>query len=111
MTFTLFVLLFNFVLALAAFFTNAWASTQVNGWLGRLFFATAVLALIYSGGYLWLVFNPASGAVWSQALRPLGFFSWPLAWLFPPVIVVRHFKMKARRLEERTEKMIEDAVG
>lgn len=102
------ILILNLVLALAAFATNSWASTKIDGWLGKLFFATAVLAMCYAGAYFWLVFNLTSAAQWSMFVRPIGLFSWPMAWLMPPIIVVRYFKRRAVEVQERTERIIDE---
>ena len=96
MTLTLFVIWCSLAMSLTAALVCAYASRHSFPELRPVFAASGVLALIYSGAYLWLGFNIERSAQWSQYVRPVGLIAWPVAWIFPPAMSVLLY-MRVRR--------------
>lgn len=102
-----YVTIFNILGAVTAFAVNVWAATNVGGRIRAMFRGIATLALLYVGAYTWLLFNPDRVEQWSDVIRPIGVASWVLAWCLEPIVITVDYRMKARRILEDSDRIIE----
>ena len=99
----------NFFLAAVAATVHGWAAYNTSGHLRRMFLTIAGLASFYSISYLWLALNPERVSDWSNALRPIGIFTWVIAWAIEPVILVAYLKKRGRQIVEHAQAVADKA--
>lgn len=99
----------NAVLAWAAFIIHSWAASRTSGWLRKMFVMIGSLALFYSFAYWWLFFNPERVTEWSNALRPLGIFTWIIAWSVEPIILVIYLARRGDEIVRKAQDVADQA--
>jgi hypothetical protein len=97
------IALLNGLLALAAVISSFWAVPKVGKPLNIVLVIAGCLALFYSGAYIWLLFHISEVAAWSNTLRWLGLISWPVAWIFPPLAMVRYKTVAGRGIRKASK--------
>ena len=86
MKLTQFLVLLGALLAGWAAFTNMRAARR-GVHRGRVLCAMrGVLALVYSGAYFWLYFNPAERLHWSYVMQGVSLPVWLIVWRQPAVV-------------------------
>ena len=99
MTLSLMVVWLNLGMSLVAASVCRYAARHTFPELRPVFAATTILALIYSGAYVWLAFNLERSGVWSQYVRPVSLVAWPVAWMCPAALSVILWLRINRRFE------------
>ncbi len=102
----------NGVLASAAAATLTYAAAKTIEWLRGLFLVMAALAEFYATAYFWLAINPHRSADWSAFLRPFGILTWAVAWIIPPIFILRDRQKRAGQLRRDIDEVLaEDRRG
>lgn len=99
----------NAILAWVAGMAHIYAAVHTSRWLRGLFISVAALALFYSFGYWWLVFNPERVSDWSNFYRPYGQVTWIIAWSLEPFIIVYYLRRLAYGLIGNAQKAVGEA--
>lgn len=90
------VVLINSLCALVAFVANTITSKSAPPPWKVIRALVAVLALIYSGAYMWLYLNPDKLASWSSTMRGVSILSWPIVWIWPAIVTYRVIRLSRR---------------
>lgn len=79
----------SIVLSSAAAGVSVWAARRSPDEFRQLHITVAALSLVYVVGYSWLAFTDIDAGKWSETMRYVSLFAWPVVWIVPAILMAR----------------------